>query len=391
MCCGRYVSSNTPCGASWITFKMEISLPDKKTILKIIAVGLIYIVLVNFYTFVLFKLGLTSLKTSSLREIFFGVWGYGWDGMHYTKIALHGYEYPLMAFFPLYPILIVIADFVLPLSIAYRMNLFLIFPMLVLLYIIAPKNTKFTSLLIFLTYPAAFFLQANYTETLFIILSVLGLLCIIKKKFLLAAVFCAFLTSLKAVGVSLSAVLAIALLIEYKIDLFARPKLLFKALMLGIISVSGIIIYFSYLTYQYQTPTIYFKAQQEWGRQLGESSNLLKKLFPPVYKENNEDYNKEIYRRIIDPAVFFLSVFLLIKSYKKLNLYLWLFALFNILIPLSTGSLLSFSRLFLLCYPLILYMSELLKMRWQLYLFCSIAVLLQGFAIYLFFNTMFVG
>jgi hypothetical protein len=370
---------------------MEINLPDKKTILKITALGVVYLVLVNLYTYILFKLGVTSLQTTSLKEILFGVWGYGWDGMHYTKIATLGYEFPLMAFFPLYPVLIILANLVLPLSLAYRMNIFLIFPMLVLLYILAPKDRKFASLLLFLAYPAAFFIQANYTETVFIIISALGLLSIIKKKYLLAALFCAALTATKAVGISLPFVLAIALLVDYKSKLFTQPKLLFKALLLGVISVSGIIIYFSYLTYRYQTPMIYFEAQKEWGREIGESSHLVQRLFPPIYKENNNEYNKEVYRRILDPVVFALAIYLLIKSYKKINIYLWLFSLINVIIPFSTGSLLSFSRLFLLCYPLILYMSEILKKPWQLYLFSLITILLQGFAIYLFFNTMFVG
>jgi hypothetical protein len=352
---------------------------------KVIFIWFFYIFAILLLTYFLNLLGLTSLQNHSPKEVLFAQWGYGWDGMHYIKIATIGYHFPLQAFFPFYPLVIKFFDLFLPLTFAYRINILLLGLCLAALYF---YQKSYKGLIVFLLFPTAFFLQANYTETLFILLAGLILLSLRKGNFWFAGLLGVLLTATKVSGVSISVVIFVAYLLH-----FPKPKLaqLVKAVTFSLIPLLGIGLYFLYLHFAFGSLSIFFTSQAEWGRATSNiSTNYLVNYFIPIWK-SIVTRDISIYRRVVELFTAFFAIILLVKSYKKIPVPDWLYSFSQVAIPLATGSFLSFNRLFLLAFPLILFFSDRLRSTKSIPCYAVVAGLLQIFFIYLFLNGIFIG
>ncbi|PIS18064.1 hypothetical protein COT54_01295 [Candidatus Collierbacteria bacterium CG09_land_8_20_14_0_10_46_12] len=113
------------------------------------------------------------------------------DGIHYLRLIKHGYDDTgSQAFFPVYPFIIR----TLTLGVFDPVYVAIIFNALCLLVSLIVTTSYLTKvqakrfLLLFLTFPASFFLLANYTESFFILLVVLFFLFLQQKKYLLSAI-----------------------------------------------------------------------------------------------------------------------------------------------------------------------------------------------------------
>ncbi len=131
-----------------------------------------------------------------IRENFLGSprWT-NFDGVHYLSIAQHGYQQFQQAFFPLYPLLIrgystifYTPPHVVALLIA-RISFF--FSLLFFFRYVARENrrTAWWTIMFVLVFPTSFFFAASYTESLFLLLSVLTLLCARSRMWFLAGMF----------------------------------------------------------------------------------------------------------------------------------------------------------------------------------------------------------
>jgi hypothetical protein len=316
--------------------------------------------------------------------------------MHYTKIAIQGYSYPLQAFFPLYPLVIWVAHLVLPLNAAFRINILLGIPMLFILdrllqRVNISEKSRLNALVMFLAFPSAFFLQANYSETLFIIISGLALVFLLAKENtkvaqLKSALVGILLTLVKVSGVAIVPVILYSLIRSNK-------KQVIRAAALSAIPLIGIFSYFLYLNLTFGSYSLFFKAQAEWGRSIFQTggfflTNLIYYLMPIGYAIAVLDVS--LYRRFSELLALLLVVTLLVLCRKKMPTELWLFSLFQLAIPVLTGSLLSFNRLVLLSYPVLLVGATLVKPKTQtIYLISAIPLQLLG--IYFFMNGVFVG
>jgi len=374
---------------------------DMKEVLKKIGfVWLVYIAAINLFVLLLDNFHSLNLKVHTIKEIFFAVWGYGWDGMHFITIATKGYSFPLQAFFPLYPLIIKFINLFLPLTIAYRVNIILLCVVLFLWYFFMDrlgirKERKLKVLVLMLVFPTAFFLQANYVETLYIIISAVGLLFLLKKKYFLAALMAGLLSATKVSGISLGVIVLFSFIYSQipQVKNFPKklPKFILTACLLGLISFSGLILFGTFLNSHFGSFQIFFKAQAEWGRLTVGSENGEMPFFGPLIKAITLRDNT-LYRRLNELAAVILSLFLLKKSFKKIPNPIWWFSSIQILIPLASGTFLSFNRLVLLAYPLLLFgFSKLVEKRFWYYLVLVLFIIDQLWGVYLFTTGVFVG
>lgn len=375
------------------------------TLKKIGILWFLYLLLVNGYVLLLGLLGKITVSSHTIKEICFALWGYGWDGMHYIKIATQGYEFPLQAFFPLYPLLIKFFDYFLPLTLAYRVNAFLLLPLLLVSYYLMQfinisERNRIKVLVLFLVFPTGFFLQANYVEALYILLSAVGLLFLLKKKYFWAAIMAGLLSAVKISGISLGLIIAFFYISDITQGFKEWPKdfvrMIGKLLLILLLSFSGFFAYMYYLNTTYGSTTIFFEAQSEWGRQVaGAAADSSSMFFQQYFKDLAKsfvNFDISLFRRLSEILLFVMVTVFLYLSRKSLRAELWLFSLLQVLIPFGSGTLLSFNRLALLAYPVLFFGFERVSQHKKL--FCvtlATFIILQLAGIYLFFNNVFIG
>ncbi len=147
-----------------------------------------------------------------LKKFHLPQWVYSlanFDGVHYLKIASHGYEQYEQAFFPLYPLLIhslkflffnneLIAGLVIS-------NLAFLFGLWIFTKYLGIRNWKLKiwPLILLMAFPTSFFFGAFYTEGLFFFLVITSLYFLEKKHYLIAGIFGFFASLTRFMGVFL--------------------------------------------------------------------------------------------------------------------------------------------------------------------------------------------
>ena len=154
------------------------------------------------------------LNTDPFSQYFVNPW-FGWDTISYLGIAILGYRPDAsIAFMPLYPLLIKIMAPVLggnyllaALILSTVLCIFALILMYELFATIYPQMVARDAVVMFLTFPTAFFLLAGFTESLFIVLVLAFWILARKKQWIWAALFAGLATLTRLQGVILSAVL----------------------------------------------------------------------------------------------------------------------------------------------------------------------------------------
>lgn len=359
-----------------------------KQILTPIKIWLFYILILTLLPFLFYFLGLSSLPFD-FRVYLLDFWGFYWDGMHYIKIATQGYEFPLFAFFPGYPLLIKFIDIFLPLTVAYRINILISLLAIVSLYkfmdlLKISKEEKSKILILFLSYPTSFFLFANYVESLYIFISVWVLYFLDRKEYLKVSILTAFLGSIKISAIIIPLLMFVQMIylkyLNFEFSWRNISKWL-KFTFFSLISILGIVFYFIYLQTNYDSFRIYFDSQATWGR--GTFNQLVDQFI----------VTPEYYFEKISELIIFLSLILIFyKYFKKIGLTFYLFSLFHFLVPVMTGTLISINRLSLYCFPILfIFFKDLIKTKKSFILAITILGLWQILGLYLFLNGYFVG
>jgi Mannosyltransferase (PIG-V) len=203
------------------------------------------------------------------------IWSH-WDGEHYVTLAMGGYLHPpdnvSPAFFPLYPLLMrSFAElFGGPIS---REALSVWGPLISLLFL--PFALYFIyhialegwgervargTVLIVAFFPTTFFLNAAYTESLFLALSAGSMWAMsVRKDLLLACVLAGFAAATRNVGIFL----VVPLMYEWikNVERF-RWQGVYLLLAPG-----GLFAYMVYLWMRFGDPLLFYRAQENWGRQ----------------------------------------------------------------------------------------------------------------------------
>jgi hypothetical protein len=331
------------------------------------------------------------------RDVPFGTmnfWSH-WDGEHYVALAAEGYLQPpdniSPAFFPMYPFLIrSFAElFGGPISQPSLSLWGVLISLLALpfalyfVYRIAEDGwgTRVAqgTVLALAFFPTSFFLNAVYTESLFLALSAGSLWAArVRKDLLLACALAAFATATRNVGVFLILPLAY----EWLKGGAGRGYGLWRGSACLALASSGLLWYAAYLWLRFGNPLLFYTEQQRWGR---EATNPLTALRGTLVKAG------EGVGRLFDPGLWEdpslgrladhvgaannaynllflgLALALLFAGLRVLSPSLSAYAFLLILPPVFFGTpqgpLMGLPRYVLVAFPLFIVLGVLLKNR----------------------------
>lgn len=276
-----------------------------------------------------------------------------WDGPHYIDIAQNGYQVEgpsslFIVFYPLYPILIKIVSFFIGdfVSSMILISISFSFTASILLYELArldyDKKTALLSVWFLNIFPTAFFLQASYTESLFLTMSLSTIYFYRKQKFLYSGIF-GLLSSLTRIN---GILLLPLLLFESKISK--------KNILALLLTPVGFLIYL-YVNYFYFNNPFYFNIPlySHWHKRFdfpwSSIDNLLTQVsyYPPYYLP-------EMLALVV---AFLATIYTFLKIRKSYGIYLFL----NLILFTSTSFILSTPRYILILFPIYFILARMNK------------------------------
>ncbi len=300
------------------------------------------------------------LKSSGLPQ-----WLYqfgNFDGVHYVGIAETGYSRQFtQAFFPLYPLLLKIVtpifwgNFVLAGVVLSSIFTLLSIWMLCKLF---PKNINWT-VLFFLSYPMSFFLGAIYNEALFLFLVLSCFYFAGQKKWWLVGILGGLASATRLVGVFLLPALI------YEIWFCApnkKDKPGVRSLLFLFLIPLGLLAYMVYLQLNFHDAWYFLHAQGAFGA--ARSTGV---VFPlvTIWRYIKILASVPVFQYGFWVAVweagFFLGGFVLLffASLKKMRPSFLIFSWSAFLLPIFTGTLSSFPRYVMICFPIYLFLGNL--------------------------------
>lgn len=337
---------------------------------------------------------------------FLDYWAH-WDGAWYTEIATEGYEArdpASTAFFPLYPMLVRLGTAlgggpalwgVVVSLVAALFSLYFLYGIAEKLY---DRRVARTSTLALAFFPTAFFLNAVYTEALFVALTTGSVWALYVRRDLLIA---GLLGALAAATRNLGLLLLIPLFVEW----YRNRREFRSGGLAGVLLVpAGIIAYAVFLAGRFGSPLVFARQQEEyWGRTF---------TSPVATVQRAWDTAVEGAGYWLDPAVLFLSssaepsleasntlnlVFLallavlLAAGFSLLPPGLYLYTFFISILPLLTPSpifpLMSLPRFMLGTFPLFLVLGYLLARNRAALAVWLVVCVLGGVALTALFTT----
>lgn len=304
-----------------------------------------------------------------------------WDSFWYLKIAEQGYEYvpgkmSNIAFFPLYPALIALTS-KLPLltsalagwiisAITLAIGLIFFYKLLTKFH---PNLDPLEPIILLLIFPTAFFLNSVYTESLFLMLSIIFFYFLLQKKFMVAAIFVSLASFSRLNGLFLLAPLLYEYLKIYGIKRFFNVNLLSFA-----IAFLGILAFMLYQYIQFNEPLAFLKAQMEWGRRFALNMEHFQLTTSASFSNFSTD--------LLFLAVSVIGGILLLK-YSKASY--GVYVLFATIAAVSTGTLMSIGRFTLMLFPIFILIATIKNSQFKFGWYLSSILLL---AVY---TTLFIG
>ncbi len=360
-----------------------------------------------FYIFLIWRIGLFIIAWCGARVLFFSprfpyadvvlfpsrlpdwIWTFAnFDGVHYLTIASRGYSSQYtQVFFPLYPLLIrfcsVLLPFISPVAIGitlsslfFLLSLVIFWKLLILDY--SEKEIYFIFLFL-IFFPVSFFWGSLYTESLFLLLSLLSFYFARKKKWLFAAALVGIASATRLTGIFLLP----ALLWEQWQDklktqnsklkirfpnsnIIPNIKLSFQLLYCFIVTLLhspilylaplGLIFYMIYLQTQFGDYLYFWHAQPVFG---AERSGARLVFLPQVIWRylkifgSNNIFAEAFWIAVLEFVSSIGAIFLLILAHlKRVRFSYLLFAWLTVIVPTLTGTFSSMPRYVMLAFPI---------------------------------------
>jgi Gpi18-like mannosyltransferase len=351
--------------------------------------------------FLSLKPGYTQLKPGFSFDNFINMWA-NFDGFHYLNLAKYWYGSPFTylnyAFFPVYPWIIrvfnILGNYIysglLISHLSFIFALFFLWKLIRLDYSVKVANTTLVLLLIF---PTSFFFGSVYTESLFLLISVLSFFFIRKKMYFLACVFAAIASATRVTGIFIwPAILYEFWVINGKnIKKFLTPYLLWFSLPpLGLLS---------YMNFQFTktNDALFFVHSQPLFGANREVDKFIM-IYQVLYRYAKmlifvDHTNPLFFTVLLEFLVGTAFLVLVLYAFKKLRMSYSIYAFLSYLLPTLSGTFSSMPRYVLVLFPIFILMAEIyLKLPKKLqYLYLSINIVFSIFAITFFTRGYFVG
>jgi Gpi18-like mannosyltransferase len=217
-----------------------------------------------------------------------------------------------------------------------------------------PEIDPLQPIMLLLIFPTAFFLTAVYTESLFLMLSLIFFYLLFKKQFLMSAVFLSLASICRLNGLFLFIPLIYEYFRTYKLRKFINPNLLSF-----VIAPIGIISFMFYQFLQFNEPLAFLKSQMEWGRKFTLNTVHFQLITPSSYANLATDF-------LFFATALGIGILLL----KKIRASYGIYVLTTILITVSTGTLMSVGRFTVILFPIFILLASIkntyFKFGWQL-------------------------
>ena len=314
-----------------------------------------------------------------------GIWSQGWDSGWYYLIAKNGYSTQLnvynqgnYAFFPLYPLLMRLLEYITGNYYIAGMvisNIALIIAGIYLFKLVSldsDNEVALNSIKYLFLFPTAFIFSAVLTESLFLALSIICFYYAKKENWIFTGVSGLFLALTRSIGI----VIVIPLLYMYlRSRNFKLRNIKADVLALALIPFATFA-FFAYLYYLTGDFLAYFHIERTgWNQYFANPFTVL----------STNALSGNVYS-LFD--VIFILVFLviLILLYNKIDFSYWIFGVLATLIPLCDWSVLSMPRYLLVVFPLYIIFAKLsTNRRFDAYVPILLA-LTQGFLMVLWVN-----
>ena len=336
-----------------------------------------------------------------------------WDSGWYVRIADQGYDYVRgsilpedndVAFFPLYPVLIhsvtwgvgnsllaglIISNtcFLLALMLLYR------FTEVTFNAVVAARTVLYLAL-----FPTAFFFSAVYTESLFLLLSLITAWYSFHHRWLLAAFSAALASAVRAQGVLLMLLVGLewiranggtaALMTAFRQSFTRTLRLHIGSLVSIALIPSGLLLYMLYLQVTFGNAFAFNDALHVWGRQTVGPWNAIANALAATFSPQPE---KAIlpYYRLLEITAFFAGMILCYWVYRRMGLSYALYCLTSIWVTAS-GRIEGQLRYGIMLFPLFMVMAAYARSRFNL-VYCALCLVLLPLFAFFFTNWIFVG
>lgn len=304
------------------------------------------------------------------------------DGVHYLSIAGNGYTNN-GAFFPLFPLTIYLLTSLFGTMQAFSpmqffSGLFLsnlyFFLALILLHKLLKldykDNVVFQTILLLLVFPTSFFFVSIYTESLFLLLSLLSFYSVRKGNYFRAGLFGALLTATKFVGIAILPALILEFLMREKITNLKLFKQKLLKLLPILLAPLGLISYMYYNSFKWGNSFFFVKAQEEFANNRSSSSIILFpqtiiRYFKIFFTVSPSQF--EFWVALLEFSAFIFASIMLYVAYKKgVRVTYLVFAALCFLIPASTGTFTSIPRYILTMFPIFIALALIQDKKFKL-------------------------
>lgn len=278
-----------------------------------------------------------------------------WDAPHYLDIAKYGYqtsgtEALWIVFFPLYPLLVKITSFLIPNFTLAAIFLSIFFSLVAAIGLFEltlldfNKRAAFLSVWFLNIFPTAYFLQAPYTESLYLTTSILTVYFFRKNLFLFSSAS-GFLTGLTRIN-------GLTLLVL----LFVEKRISFKNLSTFLLIIMGFIIYLVINFLLFHDP-LYFThpLQSNWYKKIDWPWIGIINSIHHIPEITHPDFYIYFSEVIAIVTVFSLGLLTFLKIRKSYGIYV----LVNLMLIISTHFILSTPRYALTLFPLFIYLGTI--------------------------------
>jgi hypothetical protein len=342
--------------AKWTAGASVLAPPIRRSL----AMAVVWLVIVNLFALLAFnRLNLAPdtafewMSPGSVRPVQPG-WDLielhnRWDSYWYLDIAQNGYylrgatDISNVVFFPLYPLLVRLAGPVaggdLVLAGWMLSSLFLMLAVGILTRLSQEFHPDIDPALpaaFLLVYPAAFFLNALYSESLFLFLSLATLFCALRRHFMTASLWAALASATRVAGVFL----LVVLVVEFVQANGWRALWSRRVLPLAVAPL-GALAFCVYHWIAFGDFFLYFKVQRFFGRDFAmEAGDFLAR--------NNPDLANTVLDLALTAAAILLGVIALRRFRPSYGAYM----LVSLAIALSSGSVLGISRYSMVLFPI---------------------------------------
>jgi hypothetical protein len=289
-----------------------------------------------------------------------------WDALWYMRIADSWYQYTpqvnptegqSVAFFPLYPLLVKLGNWLmggsattLPVSALLVASLAALIGISVLYRLVEHEfgaSMASRAVWYFLIFPVSFYLTAAYAEPVFLAVAVIAIYAARTERWWLAGVAGAAAALSRPYGVLIVLPLAFGYVRQARHDPRGAVQLPAVALAFPVVALLG---WMAYLNSLSGDPLVFVKVQSAWDEQ--QLSGPLGTLIASYARARDQQLNGKFDLRSLQFAIAVLGVVGCIVAWRVLPATYALFATVFCLVVLSSGSLLSIWRHVYLIFPL---------------------------------------